>query len=43
MKSFLIFFLLRLLRFAEAGCRWHSPTWKQSLDSAPEVKISAER
>ena len=42
MKSFLIFFLLRL-RSAQAGCRWHSPAWKQSLDSAPEVNISAER
>ena len=40
MKSFLIFLFLSS---AEAGCRWHSPAWKQSLASAPEVNISAER
>ena len=27
----------------EAGCRWHSPAWKQSLESAPQVNISDER
>ena len=40
MKSVLIFLFLSS---AEAGCRWHSPAWKQSLASAPEVNISAER
>ena len=40
MKSFLLLFLLRS---AEAGCRWYSPAWKESLESAPEVKISPER
>ena len=37
------FLVLLIISSAEAGCRWHSPAWKQSLDSAPMVNISSER
>ena len=42
MKS-LRFLLMFMMSSAEAGCRWYSPVWKQSLDSAPLVYISSEK
>ena len=41
-SNFLISLCL-LANRANAGCKWHSPLWKQNLDSAPLVDISTER